>query len=76
MQQRFPNQMPRYLTGEAEWRLQIHVKRVVRGTGRAGEVIPVKAISHAEIRNDRDFLIVLRPPRRRSLQSERRRYGE
>jgi hypothetical protein len=44
----------------SEWRLQVHVKRVVRGSERR-QVISATAISHAQIRDDRDFLIVLRP---------------
>lgn len=44
----------------SEWRLQVRVKRIVRGSERR-QVIPATAISHAQIRDDRDFLIVLQP---------------
>ena len=44
----------------SEWGLQIRVKRVIQGSERR-RLIPASAISHAEMRDDVDFLIVLRP---------------
>ena len=44
----------------SEWRLQVQIKRVVRGS-ESRRTVPAGAISHANIRDDRDFLIVLTP---------------
>ena len=43
---------------DAEWDLQINVKRVVRGSDRR-RVIPARAIAHGQVREDVDFLIEL-----------------
>ena len=45
---------------QSEWRLEVHVKRVIRGTERR-RMFLARGISHAQITDDRDFLIVLRP---------------
>lgn len=44
----------------SEWTLQVQVKQVVRGT-ELRRVVPARGISHGQIRDDQDFLIVLRP---------------
>ena len=48
------------LLGELRWTLRVDIKRVVHGTERRKE-IPAVAISHAQLRDDKDFLIVLTP---------------
>ncbi|RIV78221.1 hypothetical protein [Pelagerythrobacter aerophilus] len=45
---------------QSAYQLQIHIKRVVRGSERRRLVLAT-AIAHAQIRDDRDFLIVLTP---------------
>lgn len=40
--------------------LRIHIRRVVRGNEHR-RVVPAVATAHAQIRNDRDFLMVLTP---------------
>ena len=42
------------------YRLEIQIKRVVRGVERR-RVVSATGIAHAQIRDDRDFLIVLTP---------------
>jgi hypothetical protein len=44
----------------SEWQLSIKIKRIVRGVEQRS-VVPATGISHAQIRGDRDFLVVLRP---------------
>lgn len=44
----------------SEWQLQVKIKRVIRGSERR-LVVPAVGLSHAQIRDDRDFLAVLRP---------------
>ena len=48
---------------QSEYQLQIQIKRVMRGK-ETGEIIRASAVSHSQIRNDRDFLIVLRADER------------
>jgi hypothetical protein len=45
---------------QSAYQLQVQIKRVVRG-GERRRVVPATAIAHAQIRDDRDFLIVLTP---------------
>lgn len=45
---------------ESAYQLQVQIKRVVRGSERR-RVVPATVIAHAQIRDDRDFLIVLTP---------------
>lgn len=45
---------------QSAYQLQIQIMRVVRGSERR-RVVPATAIAHAQIRDDRDFLIVLTP---------------
>jgi hypothetical protein len=40
--------------------LEIRIKRVVRGS-EARRFVPASVISHAQIRSDRDFLVILSP---------------
>ena len=44
----------------SEYRLEIRIKQVVRGAERR-RIVPATVIAHAQIRSDRDFLIVLKP---------------
>ena len=44
--------------GKARWNLRIDVKHVVHGSERR-TIIPASATSHAQMRSDLDFLIVL-----------------
>jgi hypothetical protein len=44
----------------SEWQLSIEIKRVIRGAERRA-IVPATGVSHAQIRNDRDFLVVLHP---------------
>jgi hypothetical protein len=44
----------------SRWQLRIKIKRVVRGSEKR-RIVPATAISHAQIRGDRDFLAVLGP---------------
>src|SRR5688500_11790799 len=44
----------------SEWQLSIEIRRVIRGTERRS-IVPATGLSHAQIRNDRDFLVVLQP---------------
>jgi hypothetical protein len=45
---------------QSEYQLEIHIRRVIRGNERR-RLVPATAIAHAQIRDDRDFLIVLTP---------------
>ncbi|MGD9812759.1 MAG: hypothetical protein AB7U35_15750 [Sphingobium sp.] len=45
---------------QSPYQLEVQIKRVVRGRERR-RVVPATAIAHAQIRDDRDFLIVLTP---------------
>lgn len=45
---------------KSAYQLQVQIKRVVRGAERR-RVVPATAIAHAQIRDDRNFLIVLTP---------------
>lgn len=44
----------------SEWQLLVKIKRVIRGV-EPRSVVPATGVSHAQIRDDRDFLAVLRP---------------
>ncbi|MBP7135067.1 MAG: hypothetical protein KBA57_01770 [Sphingomonadaceae bacterium] len=44
----------------SEFSLQIQIRRIIRGMEHR-RFVPASIISHAQIRDDRDFLIVLRP---------------
>ena len=44
----------------SEYGLQVHIKRVIRGSEQRATV-PATRIAHAQIRSDRDLLVVLRP---------------
>ena len=45
---------------QSAYQLQVEIERVVRGSERR-RVVPATAIAHAQIRDDRDFLIILTP---------------
>ena len=44
----------------SEYGLEVHLKRVIRGSEKRATV-PATRIAHAQIRSDRDFLVVLSP---------------
>lgn len=44
----------------SKYQLQIHIKRVIRGI-EPSKIVPANVVSHSQIRDDRDFLIVLSP---------------
>ena len=44
----------------SQWQLSVEIKRVIRGAERR-PTVPTTGVSHAQIRNDRDFLVVLHP---------------
>ena len=49
--------LPNWLS---EYQLQIQIKRIIRGSEHR-RVVPASVTAHAQIRGDRDFLIVLTP---------------
>src|SRR3546814_14682462 len=44
----------------SQYNLQVRIKRVIQGKENR-HIVPASAIAHAQIRDDRDFLAVLRP---------------
>lgn len=44
----------------SRWQLRVQIKRVLRGS-ETRRLVAATAISHAQIRGDRDFMIVLSP---------------
>ena len=45
---------------QTRWQLQVTIKRVVRGS-EPRAVVLAAAVSHGQMRGDRDFLVVLNP---------------
>jgi hypothetical protein len=45
---------------QSRWRLQVKIRQVLRGAERR-TVVPATSVSHAQIRDDKDFLVVLTP---------------
>ena len=45
---------------QSQWQLQMQINRVIRGSEQR-PFVPATGVSHAQIRQDRDFLAVLHP---------------
>ena len=45
---------------QSRWRLQVQIRQVLRGAERR-TAVPATSVSHAQLRDDKDFLVVLAP---------------